>query len=135
MKLQYLFEQVLSEFEDNRQAAQHALDAVIRKYDALGMSCWIYLKGDYGLEIASIKVTDKTKRRQGLGGALMVELMSLCDEFNLIGALTPSDSESSMAGLIRFYKQFGFVNNTGRHKDFRFRNSMIREPKYTGELV
>jgi hypothetical protein len=55
--------------------------------------------------------------------------MDLCDKYELIAALTPSDSESSMAGLTRFYKSFGFKSNGGSKRDFRFNNSMIRQPQ------
>jgi GNAT superfamily N-acetyltransferase len=94
----------------------------------MGMACWIYLKGDYAIEVASIKVKDKSQRRQGLGTALMGEITALCDKYGLLCVLTPEDTESSKSGLLRFYKRFGFVSNMGKYKDFRFRNTMIRYP-------
>ena len=116
-------------FDDSmRFQIQNELDNIINKYNNIGMSCIIHLKGIYGIEIASIKVKDKSQRRKGLGSALMGEITALCDKYNLLCALTPSDSESSMTGLLRFYKRFGFKSNTGRAKDFRFRNTMIRYP-------
>ena len=114
--------------ENIRFKIQAELDSIINKYDAMGMACWIYLKGGNAIEVASIKVKDKTQRRKGLGTALMSEITALCDKYGLLCVLTPEDSESSKSGLLRFYKRFGFVSNTGRNKDFRFRNSMIRFP-------
>lgn len=132
MKL--LIKQLLREGLDTKEDGvkfkiQDDLDVIIRKYDSLGMACWIYLKGDYAIEVASIKVKDKSQRRQGLGTALMSEITALCDNYNLLCVLTPESTESSMAGLLRFYKSFGFVSNSGRKKDFRFRNTMIRYPQ------
>lgn len=114
--------------EDVRFKIHAELDSIINKYEAMGMACWIYLKGNDAIEVASIKVKDKTKRKQGLGTALMSEITALCDKYGLLCVLTPNDSESSKFGLLRFYKRFNFVSNTGRNKDFRFRNTMIRFP-------
>lgn len=114
--------------DDIRFKIQAELDSIINKYEAMGMACWIYLKGNNAIEVASIKVKDKTQRRQGLGTGLMTEITDLCDKYNLLCVLTPEDTESSKAGLMRFYKRFNFVSNTGKYKDFRFRNSMIRYP-------
>ena len=120
-----LFEEELS----GRYAIQSELDDIINKYEAQGMACWIYLKGNKAIEVASIKIKDKTQRRKGLGTSLMTEIAGLCDKYELLCVLTPDNSESSMTGLLRFYKSFGFVSNTGRNKDFTYRNSMIRYPK------
>lgn len=128
MKIGQIYNQLLTESED-KFIIQNKLDGIIQRYEAMGMACWIYLKGDYAIEIASIKIKDKLKRRQGLGSQIMSEIIGLCEDFGLLCVLTPSDTESSMAGLLRFYKRFGFVSNQGRNKDFRFRNTMIRYPK------
>lgn len=104
------------------------LNQLIGKYEVLGMACWVYLKGD-AIQVSSIKVKDKTKRKEGLGTAFMTELTQLCDKHKLLCVLSPDSSETPMSALLRFYKNFGFVKNSGRHKDFRFRESMIRFPK------
>jgi ribosomal protein S18 acetylase RimI-like enzyme len=126
MKILKILQEVVE--GDVRFKIQAELDSIINKYDAMGMACWIYLKGNDAIEIASIKVKDKTQRRQGLGTALMSEITALCDKYGLLCVLTPEDTESSKSGLLRFYKRFNFVSNTGRNKDFRFRNTMIRFP-------
>ena len=126
MKIGYLLKEAV---EDNiRFKIQAELDTIINKYEAMGMDCWIYLKGNDAIEVSSIRVKDKTQRRQGLGTALMGEITALCDKYGLLCVLTPEDTESSKSGLLRFYKRFNFVSNTGRNKDFRFRNTMIRFP-------
>ncbi len=120
--------QLLIEEENKRFDIQAQLDRIINKFDAMGMACWIYLKGNDAIEVASIKIKNKTERRQGLGSALMGEITALCNRYGLLCVLSPDSSETPMAGLMRFYKRFGFTSNSGRNKDFRFRNSMIRYP-------
>lgn len=126
MKILQILQEVIE--DDSKFKIQAELDSIIQKYDTLGMACWIYLKGNYAIEVASIKVKDKSQRRQGLGTSLMAEITALCDKYELLCVLTPEDSESSKTGLLRFYKRFGFSSNTGKYKDFRFRNTMIRYP-------
>jgi GNAT superfamily N-acetyltransferase len=126
MKILKILQEVVE--DDTRFKIQAELDSIIQKYEAMGVDCWIYLKGNDAIEVSSIKVKDKTQRRQGLGTALMSEITALCDKYGLLCVLTPEDEESSKSGLLRFYKRFGFVSNTGRNKDFRFRNTMIRFP-------
>jgi len=126
MKILKILQEVVE--DDVRFKIQAELDSIINKYEAMGMDCWIYLKGNDAIEISSIRVKDKTQRRQGLGTALMSEITALCDKYGLLCVLTPEDTESSKSGLLRFYKRFNFVSNTGRNKDFRFRNTMIRFP-------
>jgi ribosomal protein S18 acetylase RimI-like enzyme len=126
MKILKILQEVVE--DDVRFKIQAELDSIINKYEAMGMDCWIYLKGNDAIEISSIRVKDKTQRRQGLGTALMSEITALCDKYGLLCVLTPEDTESSKSGLLRFYKRFNFVSNTGRNKDFRFRNTMIRIP-------
>jgi GNAT superfamily N-acetyltransferase len=124
-----LLEVLVEAVEDNmRFTIQSELDSIIGKYDSLGIYSWIYLKGNDAIEVSSIKVKEKSERRKGLGTMLMSEITALCDKYKLLCVLTPEDSESSKTGLLRFYKRFGFESNTGRYKDFRFRNTMIRKP-------
>jgi GNAT superfamily N-acetyltransferase len=67
-------------------------------------------------------------RGQGLGSAFMQDLI---DEADLSGRdifLTPSaDFGGSVPRLRDFYEQFGFRPNKGRSRDFRSRETMIRD--------
>jgi len=129
MKLIPIFEVMAKDENERKFQIQNELDNIIMKYDVLGLTSWIHLQGDYAIQIASIKVTDKSKRRQGLGSALMTEITNLCDKYGLLCTLTPEPTETPKSVLLRFYKGFGFIPNSGRYKDFRFKNSMIRHPK------
>lgn len=128
MKLLPLFESMAQDESKLKFQIQDELDTIINKYEALGMSCWIYLRNNGSIHVASIKVKDKTERRKGLGTALMNEITALCDKYKLLCTLTPENTETPMTVLMKFYKGFGFVPNSGKNKDFRFVSSMIRYP-------
>ena len=128
MKIGTILESIVRDENEKKFQIQDELDGIVNKYESLGMACWIYLKGNDAIEVASIKVKDKNERRQGLGSGLMSEITALCDKYSLLCVLTPEATETPKTGLLRFYKRFGFVSNMGRKKDFRFRNSMIRYP-------
>lgn len=126
MKLFSILQEMIE--DDVKSQVQSKLDNIISKYEAMGMACWIYLKGN-AIEIVSIRIKDETKRRQGIGTALMTEITNLCDEYNLLCVLTPEYTLTPKSVLLQFYKNFGFVSNRGRYKNFRFKHSMIRYPK------
>lgn len=66
-------------------------------------------------------------RGKGLGRKLMEDLIALSEERGWAIALTPSDfAGSSVPRLKKFYKSLGFVENSGKNKDFRTRETMIR---------
>jgi N-acetylglutamate synthase-like GNAT family acetyltransferase len=130
MKIGDIFEVIDSE-NNVKIEIQDEINSIIRRYNELGLIAWIYLK-DNSIEVASIKINDKKKRKQGLGSALMTEITDLCDKYNLICTLTPEPTETPKSLLLRFYKKFGFVSNMGSKRDFRFRNTMIRQPNKNG---
>ncbi len=72
----------------------------------------------------------KENRNRGLGSKYMQALCKLADSLNIHLALTPDTSHggSSVARLTKFYSQFGFVKNSGRKRNFKTRETMLREP-------
>ena len=117
-----------SQFNHISDTIQSELDEIILKYENLGVSCWIYYKSSTSsIEISSIKIKDKSLRRNGIGTALMGDLIQLADKYSLVSVLTPDGSETPISVLKRFYGKFDFVPNKGKHIDFRFRHSMIRK--------
>ena len=75
-------------------------------------------------------IVPKALRGQGEASKAMQNLIDRMDQEQAIIVTTPSsDFGSSKSRLIKFYKRFGFVPNSGRNKDFRFRETMIRYPK------
>lgn len=72
-------------------------------------------------------VVPKEMRNKGIGTQVMQDLIAEADSQGVPLALTPSsDFGGSKARLMDFYKQFGFVPNAGRNKDFTTRETMIR---------
>jgi predicted GNAT family N-acyltransferase len=64
----------------------------------------------------------------------MKELCEYADANKLTIVLSPSERNKQMgttskARLTEFYKRFGFVENRGKNKDFRFTASMYRTPR------
>lgn len=79
-------------------------------------------------------IVDKTKQRQGSGTAAMEDLVRYADAHGKRLLLTPAQKNSehgttSSARLKKFYRRFGFVPNSGRNKDFRVSDSMVRNPR------
>jgi GNAT superfamily N-acetyltransferase len=75
-------------------------------------------------------IVPKELRGQGLGSTAMKKIIQYADKSGKIVALTPSDAHGgSKTRLIKFYKQFGFVMNKGRNKNYATRELMIRNPQ------
>ena len=80
------------------------------------------------LRLASIK-TPKEKRNQGLGTKAMNMIIQYADKNGMKIFLTPvTDWGSSKARLINFYKSFGFIKNSGKNKDWHYKEDMVRLP-------
>lgn len=100
-----------------------------------GLSLWLLPKVDpqpYAQGIVELRAIHipKALRKQGIGSQVMERLIAWADERQLILALSPSTDlgATSIGRLQKFYRQFGFVSNKGRFKDFRSRETMIRYP-------
>lgn len=75
-------------------------------------------------------VVPKELRGQGIGSSVMQDLINYADESGKQVRLSPtSDFGGSVSRLKDFYKNFGFVENKGRNKDFTTRETMIRLPQ------
>lgn len=75
-------------------------------------------------------VVPQSQRGQGTGSAILQDLADWADEHGIIMTLTPSsDFGGTVKRLKRLYARFGFVSNSGRNKDFRSRDVMIRYPR------
>jgi len=75
-------------------------------------------------------VVPQELRNQGLGSSVMQDLIDYADSTGKQVRLSPSsDFGGSPTRLNKFYKQFGFIDNRGRNKDFTTRETMIRSPE------
>jgi len=81
-------------------------------------------------------VVPKEIRGQGIGSSVMQDLIDYADQTGKQVRLSPSsDFGGSPTRLKKFYKEFGFVDNRGRNKDFSTRETMIRNPKEKNDFV
>jgi GNAT superfamily N-acetyltransferase len=84
---------------------------------------------DGGLEINLIRV-NSDKQGKGIATKIMNDIIEYADKNKKIAHLTPTDEYGSdVKRLTNFYKTFGFVKNSGKDKDRRFDNKMIRPVK------
>lgn len=69
-------------------------------------------------------------RNEGIGSDIMNILVTRADREGKIVGVTPVDEfGSSISRLKKFYKSFGFKPNSGRNKNFKYRDTFLREPK------
>lgn len=100
--------------------------------ERLGLKAFlVHLAHGGDIKLASIIAGEK---RQGQGTAAMEALCAFADAHRARIILTPGQPDdrhgtTSTARLKRFYKRFGFVENTGRRKDFSISATMLREPR------
>ena len=103
-----------------------ALDSIAQE---LGIELDIYESGKDILTLSKI-IVPKELRGQGMGSTAMKKIIQHADQNNKTIALTPSaDYGGNKNKLIKFYKQFGFVMNKGRNKNYETQELMVREPK------
>lgn len=100
-----------------------------------GAELWMVVKADgdqHEAPIVAIEsiVVPKGERGGGRGTAMMGEIAGWANRQGLILSVHPSpDFGGSVQRLRKFYRRFGFVPNSGRNKDFRTRDTMIRYPR------
>ena len=119
MKLHQLFENI-SEFAEQMK----------EKYN---LSTFFVNERPDSISLDMIEVP-KVDRKQGVGTAVMAELIRYADEQGKRIVLTPGlpddrHGTTSRGRLVKFYKRFGFVENKGRNKDFQISDGMYREPQ------
>jgi hypothetical protein len=86
-------------------------------------------EGQLYMTISLLRIP-KEDRKQGHGSTIMQALCDYADQKGIIVALSPtSEFGTGKATLMRFYKSFGFVPNSGRNIDYLVRETMIRYPK------
>lgn len=91
------------------------------------------LRNEDTIELNSL-IVNRESRKQGRGSAAMERLIAFADHHGCRLFLTPGmpnkfHGTTSRKRLVDFYKRFGFYENRGRQKDFRFTGGMLRDPK------
>jgi GNAT superfamily N-acetyltransferase len=103
--------------------------SLVERYLDLGLIVDLWQMPEF-LDLKTL-VVPKALRGQGLGSKFMTELSKLADSKQLTIFLTPSKDfgATSVERLKQFYRRFGFHPNTGKYKDFRSWNGMVRQPQ------
>ena len=105
---------------------ENVFDSIARE---LGIELRIYGEDRDIITLSKIVVPEEL-RGQGMGSKAMKKIIQFADQNNKTIALTPSVAfGGSKSRLIKFYKQFGFVMNKGRNKNYETQELMIREPR------
>jgi GNAT superfamily N-acetyltransferase len=73
----------------------------------------------------------KEHQKKGIGSHIMKAITKYADHHGRTVSLSPEKRPGgpSKSKLEDWYKTHGFVHNKGRHKDYRFSDTMIRTPK------
>lgn len=94
-----------------------------------GVEIDIYLSNSGEIHLSRIFVP-KENRKQGNGTEVMQFITDHADRENRIITLSPSVDfgATSVNRLKDFYKQFGFIENKGRNKNYKYNSTMLRYP-------
>ena len=99
-------------------------------YDGLGMDVDIFTSTYANKATLSRLYVPKDLRGRGYAKEAMNALTDWADRYGITLLLTPTNEwGASKARLIQFYKEFGFVENKGSNKDYRYMETMYRKPK------
>ena len=106
-----------------------SLDDIVGGWENKGVKLDVSDGGEKPLGISRI-VVPENMRNQGIGSQVMNDLITHADDANKMITLTPSKDfgASSVDRLRDFYKQFGFVENKGKNKDYAISDTMYRKP-------
>lgn len=105
------------------------IGGIAKRYQDQGVKLDVSQNGNT-LNVSRI-VVPKESRGQGIGSNAMQDIINYADQNGLQVTLSPSTDfgATSVSRLKDFYKQFGFIENKGRNKDFSVSESMYRAPK------
>lgn len=103
------------------------LNGIHEKWKNKGVDLYAHHSGSDYLNLSKV-VVPKEQRGQGLGHQVMNDLTGYADRNRKTMTLSPDTSfgGSSVGRLKSFYKGHGFVENSGKNKDFGTRESMLR---------
>ena len=108
-------------------AARKFGEAVVEKYPNVKLDISPPSPGGYAT--LDRIVVPEAERNKGIGSAVMRDLIAEADAKGVPLALSPTaDFGGSKSRLGGFYREFGFVPNSGRNKDFATRETMVRHP-------
>jgi GNAT superfamily N-acetyltransferase len=91
----------------------------------------LFISERNGILTLSQIVVPKEDRGKGIGHKVMNEITDYADKNNLIIALPPDTTygATSVSRLKEFYKEFDFIENKGKNKNFEISETMYRLPQ------
>ena len=106
-----------------------SLTSIVDDAEKSGLKLDLYEKNGV-INLSRIEVP-KDMRGTGLGSDVMNKIINYADSTGSKVALSPSKDfgASSVNRLKDFYKNFGFIENKGKAKDFTTRETMYRNPQ------
>lgn len=108
--------------QSSKQSVADLEKKLRKKY---GVQLWLSDRGEsFSLEKIVVE-----KRGEGVGSKVMQALVDYADKHGKIITASPSsDFGGTKSRVVKFNKKFGFTDNKGRKKDYRFKDTMIRLP-------
>lgn len=103
-----MYESEMTELKKNNPFASYDLQ----------YSCAVIGEREVGIIILRFLVIPSSCRRLGFGTRFMVDICKFADDINSILMLSPTMDlgATSINRLKKFYKRFGFVENSGKRK-------------------
>ena len=110
---------------DENDGINEYLKQLMISWEKEGIKSWMHAKNES--IIVSEFIVPEDERNQGIGSQKMKELLDYAKAIGYRVLLTPSTDfgASSLTRLKKFYKNLGFVDNKGRNKDYRTKETMI----------
>ena len=105
---------------------KQTLEHIEEKYKPYAKYLFINENGNQ-IKLHNIVLNDSS-RGQGIGQAFLDDLIEYADREGKIITLTPTREYGTYEKLKKWYKRNGFVENRGRHTDFRLSDTMYRLP-------
>jgi predicted GNAT family N-acyltransferase len=124
---------VTEELMPTSRIAEQSLEKIKNNAKVKNVKLDVYENNDT-INVSRIVVPEKQK---GTGTSIMNEIIDYADNNSKTITLTPSTDfgATSVTRLKNFYKRFGFVENKGANKNFKFRDTMYRDPSKPQELM
>lgn len=127
------WEQMKDEAELSQKWFQRSITASIKGLVATlkdkypGLLLWASESSFNNTVVLDKIVVPQQNRRQGIATEVINAILSWADQNGKVVALTPDESlGTSKSKLVSMYKQFGFVMNKGRNKDYEISELMYR---------
>lgn len=113
--------------ENTQKTPEELVNSFRDSWNSQGVQNFVFAKNGK-IELSKL-VVPHAARNSGVGSMYMKQLTDIADATHHMILVTPSsDFGGSKHRLVDFYSKHGFVQNSGKHKDFSFMHTMYRPP-------